>query len=169
MIQFLTRRFQTRPDGSHDESGLAMIIAITIVMLMTIIPLAVVQGAIAQLPLARHDQDHESALAAAEAGVDDYLNRLAQNSNYWTYSATNPPTPANPAFTGWVKVAGPSTNGECFRYRADSTKTASTGIVYLTSSGKRLHQPGARLHVARSRSAPSASACGARDSSTTSG
>jgi Tfp pilus assembly protein PilX len=138
MIQFLSRRFRTRPDGSHDETGLAMIIAITVVMLMTIIPLAVVQGAIGQLPLARHDQDHESALAAAEAGVDDYLNRLAQNSNYWTYSAVNPPTPANPAFTGWVKVAGPSTNGECFRYTANSSKTAATGIVYLTSSGKRL-------------------------------
>jgi Tfp pilus assembly protein PilX len=146
MIQFFCRRFCTRADGSHDESGLAMIIAITVVMLMTIIPLALVQGAVSQLPLSRHDQDHESALAAAEAGVDDYMSRLAQNSNYWTYSATNPPTPANPAFTGWVRVAGPdptlsSPNAECFRYRPDSTKTASSGIVYLTSSGKRLTNP----------------------------
>jgi Tfp pilus assembly protein PilX len=138
MIQFLARRFRTRADGSHDEAGLAMIIVITIVMLMTLIPLAIVQGAIAQLPLARHDQDHESALAAAEAGVDDYMNRLAQNNNYWTYNAGNPPTPANPAFTGWVAVSGPSTNGECYRYNVNSTKTASTGIVYLTSSGKRI-------------------------------
>jgi Tfp pilus assembly protein PilX len=140
MIQFFNRRFRTRPDGSHDESGLAMIIAITVVMLMTLIPLAVVQGAIGQLPLARHNQDHESALAAAEAGVDDYLFRLAQNSNYWTFSASSPPTPANPAFTGWVAVPGStaSANGECFRYKADSTKTAQTGIVYITSSGKRL-------------------------------
>ncbi len=141
MIQFLCRRFQTKPDGSHDEAGIAMIVVITVVMLMTIIPLAIVQGAIAQLPLSRHDQDHEAALAAAEAGVDDYLNRLAQNSNYWTYSATNPPTPANAAFTAWVQVSGPSTNGECYRYRADSTQTAATGIVYLTSSGKRLTNP----------------------------
>jgi Tfp pilus assembly protein PilX len=138
MIQFFSRRFRTRPDGSRDEVGLAMVIVITIVMLMTLIPLAIVQGAIGQLPLARHDQDHESALAAAEAGVDDYLNRLAQNNNYWTYSASNPPTPANPAFTGWVAVSGPSTNGECFRYNANSTNTGSTGIVYLTSSGKRI-------------------------------
>ena len=79
MIQFFSTRFRIRPDGSHDESGIAMIIAITVVMLMTIIPLAIVQGAISQLPLSRHDQDHESALAAAEAGVDDYMNRLAQN------------------------------------------------------------------------------------------
>ncbi len=141
MIQFFCRRFRTRPNGTHDESGLAMIIAITVVMLMTVIPLALVQGAITQLPLSRHDQDHESALAASEAGVDDYLNRLAQNSNYWTYSATNPPTPANPAFTSWVAVSGPNSNSECFRYRADSSSTPSTGIVYLTSSGKRLTNP----------------------------
>jgi Tfp pilus assembly protein PilX len=141
MIQFLCRRFRIRPDGSHDEAGLAMIIAITVVMLMTIIPLALVQGAVAQLPLAKHDQDHEAALAAAEAGVDDYLNRLAQNSNYWTYSATNPPTPANPAFTGWTRVAGPLPNAECFRYRPDTSQTAATGIIYLTASGKRLTNP----------------------------
>jgi hypothetical protein len=147
MIQFFCRRFRTRADGSHDESGLAMIKAITVVKLKKINPLALVQGAVAQLPLSRHDQDHESALAAAEAGVDDYMNRLAQNSNYWTYSATNPPTPANPAFTGWVRVAGPdssglsSPNAECFRYRPDSSQTAASGIVYLTSSGKRLTNP----------------------------
>ena len=37
-----------------------------------------------------------------------------------------------------MSVAGPSTNGECFRYNVNTTKTAATGIVYLTSSGKRL-------------------------------
>lgn len=138
MIQFFSRRVRTRPDGIHDQSGIAMVLAIIVVLLMTLIPLALFQGAIGQLPLARHNQDHESALAAAEAGVDDYLNRLAQNSNYWTYNASNPPTPANAAFTSWVSVAGPSTNGECFRYNVNTTKTAATGIVYLTSSGKRL-------------------------------
>ncbi len=115
-----------------------MIIAITVVLLMTLIPLTIFSGAINQLPLARHDQDHESALAAAEAGVDDYLNHLAQNSNYWTYSAANPPPDGNQAFNTWVQVAGPSANGECFRYDVDTSSTAATGIVYLTSSGKRL-------------------------------
>ncbi len=141
MIQFFCKRFRAQTDGSHDESGIAMIIAIIVVLLMTLIPLAIVQGAIAQLPLSRHDQDHESALAAAEAGVDDYMNRLGQNSNYWTYSATNPPSPANTAFTGWTRVAGLDSNAECFRYTPNTTQTASTGIVYLTSSGKRLTNP----------------------------
>ena len=113
-----------------------MIIVMSVVLLLTLIPLAIFTQAIQQLPLARHDQDHESALAAAEAGVDDYLNRLNQNSNYWAYSATNAPSDGNQAFTTWVPVAGPSNNNESFRYTPDTTKTPINGTVYLTSTGK---------------------------------
>ncbi len=137
MIQFFSRHFRGK-DGEADEAGLAMIIVVMVVLLMTLIPLAIFSQAVEQLPLARHDQDHESALAAAEAGVDDYLNHLAQNSNYWTYNPGNPPPDGNLAFGSWIKLSGPSTNGECFRYDVDTSTTASTGIVYLTSSGKRL-------------------------------
>jgi hypothetical protein len=121
---------------SRDESGIAMIIVITVVMLLTFIPLAIFTQAVQQLPLARHDQDHESALAAAEAGVDDYLNHLNQNSNYWSYNATNLPPDGNQAFTSWVSVPGPNDNGETFRYTPDVSKTPSTGTIYLTSSGR---------------------------------
>ena len=75
-----------------------MIIVITVVMLLTFIPLTIFTQSVQQLPLARHDQDHESALAAAEAGVDDYLNHLNQNSNYWTYNAGNLPPDGNQRF-----------------------------------------------------------------------
>ena len=40
-----------------------MIVVMTVVMLLTFIPLAIFTQAMQQLPLARHDQDHESALA----------------------------------------------------------------------------------------------------------
>ena len=126
-------RFRPIP---NDESGIAMIVVISVVMLLTLIPLALFTQAIQQLPLARHDQDHESALHAAEAGVDDYLNRLNQNSNYWTYNATNPDPNGNAAFTSFVPVAGPGTASLTFRYTPDITKTAQTGVVYLTSTGR---------------------------------
>ncbi len=118
------------------EAGLAMIVVMTVVMLLTFIPLVIFTQAVQQLPLARHDQDHESALGAAEAGVDDYLNHLNQNSNYWAYNAGNPAPDGNTAFTGWVPVAGPLNNGESYRYTPDTSQTAVSGIVYLTSSGK---------------------------------
>src|SRR5262245_53313972 len=114
-----SRRLRAR---ATDESGIAMVVVIMVVMLLTLIPLAIFTQAVQQLPLARHDQDHESALHAAEAGVDDYLNRLNQNSNYWTYSATNPDPSGNGAFTGFVQVAGPGTTGLSFRYTPDITK-----------------------------------------------
>jgi hypothetical protein len=133
--------FKARRGATRDEGGLAMIIVIIVIMLMTLISLTMFSQAISQLPLARHDQDHEAALASAEAGADDYLNHLAQNGNYWTYNPGNPPPDGNQAFNAWVPVAGPSNNGECFRYDVNTTSTAATGIVYLTSSGKRLANP----------------------------
>ena len=97
-----------------------MIIVIMVVMLMTLIPLAMFTQAVQQLPLARHDQDHESALAAAEAGVDDYLNHLAQNSNYWTYNAEQPRRPA----------ANPRRSPRCGRpVPGPSRPTASTSAT----------------------------------------
>jgi hypothetical protein len=122
--------------ATRDEAGLAMIVVMTVVMLLTFIPLAIFTQAIQQLPLARHDQDHEAALHAAEAGVDDYLNRLNQNSNYWLYNATNAPPDGNQAFSTWVPVPGPNDNNESFRYTPDTTKTGVSGTIYLTASGK---------------------------------
>jgi hypothetical protein len=40
----------------------------------------------------------------AKVSVDDYLYRLQQDDEYVKYSATNPPTPANVAFTGWQSI-----------------------------------------------------------------
>ena len=131
-----TKSKRSKVEVARDEAGLAMIVVMMVVMLLTMIPLAIFTQAIQQLPLARHDQDHESALAAAEAGVDDYLNRLNQNSNYWTYNAATPPPDGNQAFTTWVGVPGPANNAESFRYTPDTTKTSVSGTIYLTSSGK---------------------------------
>ncbi|MDP9074197.1 MAG: hypothetical protein M3N98_08490 [Actinomycetota bacterium] len=111
---------------------MAMIVAVMVMLLLTLIPLLMFSQAIQQLPLARHDQDHESALHAAEAGVEDYVNHLNANNNYW--SSGNAPNDGNPAFTGWVPVPGPTTT-ESFRYRVDTSTTLSNGIVYLTASG----------------------------------
>ena len=51
--------------------------------------------------ISRHDQDWNAALAGAEAGIDDYIFRINENSNYWQYNATNPPPTSDPnaAFT----------------------------------------------------------------------
>jgi hypothetical protein len=65
--------------------------------------------------------------------VDDYSYRLQQDSNYFNYSRTNPPTPANPAFTGWQTIPGPANQGQ-FHY--EPVWSASQGTVTLTSTGR---------------------------------
>lgn len=136
MLARLTAAF--RPRTADHEAGQAMIIVIGVIMLALLIPIGVFYQANQQLPLARHDQDFQAAIAAAESGVDDFLNRLDQNQNYWSYSATNPPPDGNLAFTQWVNMPGsaPGANTGQFRYTTDTSQLAKSGILYLTSSGQ---------------------------------
>jgi hypothetical protein len=119
-----------RPPG---QDGVAMITVMLIVVVLTIMMVAALDYAIQGEPLSRRDQDWNAALAAAQAGVDDYLYRLQQDDEYVQYSATNPPTPANVAFTGWHDIPGPANQGQ-FHYSA--TYLASQGIVQVVSTGR---------------------------------
>jgi Tfp pilus assembly protein PilX len=136
LLSHIRRRWDLR-----DEAGIAMIITVSIMLLMTMIPLIVFNQAVQQLPLARHDQDHESALHAAEAGVDDYLNHLNNNNNYWLYTTYGASPDQNNALPGaplgqeWAAVPGLPTN-ESFRYTVDTSSTSAQGVVTLTSSGR---------------------------------
>ena len=88
-----------------------MITVMMIVVVLSLLMVAALNYAIQSEPLSRRDQDWNAALAAAQAGVDDYLYRLQQDDEYIQYSATNPPTPANVAFTGWHDIPGPANDG----------------------------------------------------------
>ena len=119
----------------RDQDGVAMITVMMIVVVLSLLMVAALGYAVQSEPSARRDQDWNAALAAAQAGVDDYLYRLQQNDNYYLYSATNPPTPANAAFTGWQTIPGPANDGQ-FHYSVDLARYASQGILQLTSTGR---------------------------------
>jgi len=102
---------------------------------------AIVQGAIGQLPLARHDQDHESALAAAEAGVDDLSEPPRAERQLLDVQRPQSADAGQPRVHELGEGRRWLVERECFRYKADSSRTAATGLVYLTSSGKRLANP----------------------------
>ncbi|MCU4184826.1 pilus assembly PilX N-terminal domain-containing protein [Acidiferrimicrobium sp. IK] len=126
-----------------------MIIALLIMMVLTLIPTAIFAEDLQGLPLARHEQDYQAALQAADAGVADYVNRLDNNTTYYTYSnaAGERPDPGNPAFSGWTNVpqnVPVGTAPEWFRYDVNNTNTgpagtmlstAQTGLVRLIVSG----------------------------------
>lgn len=81
---------------------------------------------------AKKDVDWNTAIGAAQAGLDDYISRLNDNELYWTVGNSDS---TNPAFSSWVKVPG-STSGAAFRYTVDTSTTRADGLVRLTTSGK---------------------------------
>ncbi len=132
--RYLQRLLPSRSRGDRGEDGVAMIMAMLLSLILVAIPLAMMTANIGQLPLSRYEQDRATALAAADAGVQDYLNRLNHNPNYWEYSATNLPPDGNLAFTQFVPVSAQSNSS--FKYSADSSQFGPQGIVYVTSTGK---------------------------------
>jgi len=117
----------------NGQDGVAMITVMMIVVVLSLLMVASLNYALQGEPPSRRDQDWNAALAAAQAGVDDYLYRLQQDQDYLQYSATNPPTPANVAFTGWHNIPGPSNPGQ-FHYSVSNV--TSQGIVQVVSTGR---------------------------------
>jgi hypothetical protein len=151
----LTRLRRQRHTHRGDEAGVAMIMVVLLSMVLLLVPLAISTAVVGQLPLARHDQDYASAIAAAQAGAQDYINRLNANTLYWQTSLANtasntPPNPSdgNKALTGWVEVSSLSPlsllegycytvdqNGSNGTFVTDSTISSTQGIVSLTVYG----------------------------------
>lgn len=129
-----------------EEEGVALITVLLLSMIMLLIVAGTMAAALQSMPLSRRDQDWSAALAAAEAGIDDYLFRLNENDQYYLYSASLAPPDGNLAFTKWVPVPGasgsttcptpPPTNVPCFRYAVDTSNLVSQGAILLTSTGR---------------------------------
>jgi hypothetical protein len=119
-----------------EEDGVALVTVLMITSALLVLVVSTMSYAIGSLPISRHDQDWNSALAAAESGVDDYLYRLDADGNYWTYSAANPPSDGNLAFQQYVKVPGVKGGAEFFRYGVDTSTIQTDGTVKLTVTGK---------------------------------
>jgi hypothetical protein len=119
-------------------------VALVTVLLITVVLLVLVGGTMAyglgSLNLSRRDQDWNAALAAAEAGIDDYLYRLNTNDQYYLYSGgALPPgdTSATSPFTSWVAVPNAqAASGTYFRYSVNTANLSSEGAIVLTSTGR---------------------------------
>lgn len=107
----------------RSEQGFTLLPVMGLVMaLMLLSAAALAQSANDGKPAAR-DRDEKTALAAAQAGVQDYLARLRQNNTYWTQCTKPAALPAsdaqrNPSLNdggvayesrGWLPVGGSST------------------------------------------------------------
>src|SRR3712207_402227 len=92
------------------DSGVALVVVLGTTMVMTLLVVALSGYALSGYVSAKTDTDWNASIAAAQAGVDDYIAHLNEDPNYWSE-----PDETNPALSGWTPVPG-STNGAEFRY-----------------------------------------------------
>jgi hypothetical protein len=116
---------------ARGEGGQALVLAVIVMFVLALVPAIVVNQLDHQSPLVTSTLDSETALAAAEAGIQNYRNLLDVYSDYWQYSASSEPGPAaggaNAAFTGYEAVpeTAPSNPPEAFTYSPDTSDLAA--------------------------------------------
>ncbi|HEY1737797.1 MAG TPA: prepilin-type N-terminal cleavage/methylation domain-containing protein [Acidimicrobiia bacterium] len=117
------------------QDGFALIAVMISTTILALLAAGIVAYGVGSMSISRHDENWNAALAAAEAGVDDYVYRLNANGNYWLYSAANPPPDNNQAFAGWQTVPGGGTVSQ-YHYTVDASSLAVNGTLKLTSTGR---------------------------------
>jgi Tfp pilus assembly protein PilX len=120
----------------RNEEGMALITVILALSVLLVLAVAAIDYGIGSEKVSKRDQDWQSALSAAEAGLDNYQYHLNENANYTVYSATNPPPDGNLAFSQYVNIPGGNTNGGQYRYTADTSQVGVDGTITVTSTGK---------------------------------
>lgn len=118
----------------RNEDGIALVLVLGVSAMLLLIVTASLAFARNSTTQAHLEQDAAGALAAAQAGIDDYLFRLNLDNEYLLYDADNPPSDGNRAFTEFVPVPGERSEG-WFTYSVDTSTLPSTGGVSLTSTG----------------------------------
>jgi hypothetical protein len=114
---------------STPEDGVALITVLGLSLAIAILVSASVAYALNTMPQVRDHEDWNAALAAAEAGVDDALFRLNQNSSYWAVEDVD-----NLALSDWREVPGGDSPAR-YHYRLDASQVTSTGAIDVVSTG----------------------------------
>jgi hypothetical protein len=125
-----------RLDLARDESGQALVLAILIVLLVSILVPVLASQLDAENTATNQTVSSEAALAAAEAGVQEYRNYLDNVPSYYAYDYGTPD--GDPALTGWKQIG---TSNEWFHYVPDPSRLAlqtgaSAGQMLLEVTGR---------------------------------
>ena len=137
-----------------DDGGWAMVMVLATMTVLSLLVALALGSASRSLKTSRYGQDSYAALAAAQAGVQHYLEQLNRNGAYYPLSTpTAPPSSdpggldgANAALRTNAAVQPPAarttrvspTGEQSFRYQVLSTaaQVASTGRIVLRSVGR---------------------------------
>jgi len=121
-----------------DEQGIAMVTVLGLGLVLALLVTALLQYGMGSMRQARYDQDWHSALAAANAGVDDFLSRINRDVAYWQQAddcddCSPSLDPDNPALTGFVPIPGGESQ---FRYDVDAGDIGATGVIVVRATGR---------------------------------
>lgn len=129
------------------DDGMAMVLVLSSMMVLFLLATTTLAYALQSQDRARGNQDRNAALAAAQAGVDDYIARLNRNDDYGrTWDCTGNPALRGPAAVGntcgwttgtvpgWVLVAGQP--DAAFHYDVDPSRFNSAGTIQVTATGR---------------------------------
>lgn len=117
-----------------DDSGVVLVTVLLAALVLSLLAATLVVYVTRQMPQAAQHEDRQASLAAAEAGVEDYLQRINADPEYYLRGKVDP---ANPSFQGFVPVPG-AQDGSA-RYRIDAVDIASVptrGVVVVEATGQ---------------------------------
>jgi Tfp pilus assembly protein PilE len=100
----LTPQSLRRPAILHRQEGFTLILALTVLLITSLLLVAAFTAANGEVHLTNTDRSQKKAYYAAEAGIEDYEYHLTQDGNYLSYCTE--PKPANPA----LNQVGSTTN-----------------------------------------------------------
>jgi hypothetical protein len=118
-------------ESTHDD-GVAMVLVMAWSMMLLGLALVVATAVVRQITPSDHTERSYAALAAAEAGIDDYRAHLYEVPNYY---GTTPTQAENPALYDWTPVPGGNTDSE-YRYAVDRTSAQAGGKIRIVSMGR---------------------------------
>ncbi len=131
-----------RQSLARGDGGQALVLSLIVILLISLLVPVVLANVLSENTNSAHGTDFESALAAAEAGVQQYRNFLDIDSNYWRYSASSLPPGGDPAMVqgGWQQIANTQPK-EWFHYLPNihflpTGSGPNTPAVLLTVTGR---------------------------------
>jgi hypothetical protein len=138
----MRRALVVRQSLARGDGGQALVLSLIVILLISLLVPVVLANVLSENTNSAHGTDFESALAAAEAGVQQYRNLLDVDSNYWRYSSSSLPPAGDPALVqgGWQKI--PNTQpAEWFHYLPNihflpTGSGPNTPAVLLTVTGR---------------------------------
>ncbi|HYY10681.1 MAG TPA: hypothetical protein VE781_07050 [Kineosporiaceae bacterium] len=133
----------------RDDAGFVLPAVVLSGLLLMLFLLVAMTGVLRAASLGRLDQDGKIAMAAAQAGIEDYLSRLNSDQDYWRRGNDDTSNPALAA--AGRPIQGTAGGGGRYHYEvlSDVDETARTGVVRLLVTGT--SSPGAgRQGAARS-------------------